>query len=232
MPARLFGLLRSCLVLAVFLLFGCASERAVPELITLTELAPRRVTAGDVVEVRGIGLPVGDVGSARVVFRGELYRPGEPALRGQVIDVEGAKLERDRVSFEVTESLLDRFTGGDDEAVHTTFRGSVEVWLPGASSGLPVHGVVKGTSVLDIEPRTPRRSVVEERERTTNEALGFLGLELGRADGDGVVVRGVRPDSPAARAGLQKDDVIVIFGGVTVLGSTDVLPNGRDGNVS
>ncbi|NUO50340.1 MAG: hypothetical protein HOV80_15910 [Polyangiaceae bacterium] len=231
MPARLRGLLRLCLVLSL-LLMGCASERAIPELIALTELAPDSVGAGDVVEVRGVGLPVGDVGSARVVFAGDLHRPGEPALRGRRIEVEDARLERDRVTFELTDELLDRFTGHGDEALHTTFRGTVEVWLPGAASSLPVHGVLKGTTVLEIEPRAPRRPVLEERERSAREAHAFLGLDLAGADRGGMTVASVRPGSPGARAGLEKDDIIVIFSGVTVLSPADAVPSGREERVS
>ncbi len=230
MPARLRGLLCLCLVLSLCL-FGCASERAIPELIALTELAPDRVGVGDMVEVRGVGLPVGDVGSARVVFIGDFHRPGEPALRGRRIEVEDARLERDRVAFELTDDLLDRFTGHGDEALHTTFRGTVEVWLPGASSSLPVHGVLKGTTVLEIEPRAPRRPVLEERERAAREAHAFLGLDLAGADRGGMTVASVRPGSPAARAGLEKNDIIVIFAGVTVLSPGDAVPSGREERV-
>lgn len=207
---------------------GCASERAVPELITLTELAPKSVTAGDVVEVRGVGLPVGEVGAARVVFRGDLARPGERRLVGQSIEIENAKVERDKVTFEVTEELLDRFTGGGDEALHTSFRGAVEVWLPSAASALPVHGSVRGVSVLEIEPRAPRRSIVEARAEQAAEAHAFLGLALEPAPGVGMRVKAVRADSPAARAGVQENDTIVVFCGVSALSATDVLPSGHE----
>lgn len=230
MARRLGQVLLFCLVIAALALVsaGCATERAVPELITLTELVPRRVSAGDLVEVRGVGLPVGDVGYARVIFRGALHRPAERPMPAQTIEVENAKLERDKVTFEVTEELLDRFTGSGDEALHTTFRGSVEVWLPGAASALPVHGSVRGISVLEIDPRAPRRAVVEERARHASEAHAFLGLDLEPAGGEGLTVKAVREGSPAARAGLLKDDIIVTFAGVSAFDATDVVPSGRE----
>lgn len=220
--------LRFWLLSVVFAMVGCASERAVPELVTLTELAPKSASAGDVVEVRGVGLPVGEVGAARVVFRGDVSRPGERPLRGQSIEVENAKIERDKVTFELTPELLDRFCGSGDDALHTTFRGSVEVWFPNAASALPVHGSIHGVSVLEIEPRAPRRAMVEARAEQAAEAHAFLGLVLEPAGGLGMLVKAVRPDSPAARGGVHENDIIVVFDGVSSLAATDVLPSGHE----
>jgi membrane-associated protease RseP (regulator of RpoE activity) len=46
----------------------------------------------------------------------------------------------------------------------------------------------------------------------SEEASEVLGAQLGLQPGDGLVVVFVEPDSPAARAGLQKHDVMVEFG--------------------
>src|SRR4051812_46436422 len=42
---------------------------------------------------------------------------------------------------------------------------------------------------------------------STEEASEVVGAQLGLQPGDGLVVRFVEPDSPAAKAGLQQNDV-------------------------
>ncbi len=220
-------ILRACLVVALLWLVGCNRARRVPELLTLTELLPGTVQAGDRLEVRGVGLPAGDVTSGRVVFRGDVLRPGEPALRGVVIEAHEARVERDRVLLDVSPELAERFTGGGDAARHATFRGAVEVWLPGHERGLPVHGAIRGETVLDVTPRAQREAVVSAREREAEELLAFLGLELQRADSGRFGVASVRDGGLAQRAGLARGDEIERADGVTVLAPTDLVPSGH-----
>lgn len=213
------------LALAALLLLGCQSSRNVPELLTLSEIVPRTIGPNDRIDVIGRNLPVGQVGQARVVFRGDLHRPGRPPLVDQVIEVEDARLERDRISFEIDDLVLERFAGAGDGASHTTFRGRVEAWLPGASSSMPVFGSLKGEVVLDILPREASRPVRDAREEEARAAHAFFGWELEPADGHaGLLVRSVRPDGPAARAGIGPGDVLIAFEGVSVLDVTDVVP--------
>jgi len=47
---------------------------------------------------------------------------------------------------------------------------------------------------------------------STEEASNALSAQLGMQPGDGLVVAFVQPDSPAAKAGLQKNDVLVEMG--------------------
>src|SRR5215472_15445746 len=46
----------------------------------------------------------------------------------------------------------------------------------------------------------------------TEEASDALSSQLGLEPGDGLVVSFIEPDSPAAKAGLQKNDVLVEMG--------------------
>lgn len=198
---------------------GCARKN-VPELLTLTDVAPHEIHPGDRVEVSGVNLPVGQVDDARVVLTGDVFRAGEPPLRGQRVEVARATLEREHVTFLADDELLGELTGGDNGA-HATFRGQLKVELPSTASGLPVFGTIKGDVVLEWVPRTPSRETRAARDRDLEDATGFLGL---RVEDDGAVtVKAVRPGSPADRAGLRDGDVIERVGGLTVLGADDLL---------
>jgi len=83
-------------------------------------------------------------------------------------------------------------------------------------------------SVLDIGPGAPRRSILGARVEAAREAHAFLGVELSAGEDGGVTVRSVRAGSPAAKAGVETDDRIVSFNGVTALAPVDVAPNGRE----
>lgn len=213
-------------------LAACDSRRAVPELLDVSDVVPRRVQAGDRFEVLGTGLPVGDAGPATVILRGDVFRPGERPMRAQTIEIEGAKIERDRVSVELDELLIERFCGRGEDAEHATFRGRVEVWVPGASQRMPVYGVIKGEIELDVLPRGADRSIDETRKREADEAQAFLGMVLEPEPTGGARVAGLRPGSPADRAGLQAGDVLTSFEAVRVLETKDVLPSGYERRVT
>jgi len=71
-------------------------------------------------------------------------------------------------------------------------------------------------------PRTLKIQVEAEHDKTpkevawlgvsTEETSDALAAQLGLQPGDGLLVAFVQPDSPAARAGLQKNDVLVEMG--------------------
>jgi NADH-quinone oxidoreductase subunit H len=233
MPPSWRRSLIGCLLIALSaLLFGCiASDRSSPELLTVTELVPHSAGLGDRVEVLGRNLPVGRVDDVRVFFRGRLARAGQPALHNQVVEVAGARLERDRVSFELDERTLERFVGPAFEARHTTFVGRVEVVLTGASK-TPVHGSIKGDVTFDVMPREIGRALRERRIEEAREAAAFFGLDLApETAGEGLDVRAVRPDSPGARAGIREGDRLLALGGVSTLDPTDIVPDARGSSV-
>jgi S1-C subfamily serine protease len=82
-------------------------------------------------------------------------------------------------------------------------RTHISEWLPvpPARDGRAELGTVR---LLKVDPGNPNK--------------GRLGLSYGEGDGQ-VVVSGVLPDSPAARAGLQKGDAIVEIDGKKVVGA-------------
>lgn len=222
-------LVRIALTLVVVLGLGCEENRSIPELLSLTEMTPRSVGPGDRVDIFGRDLPVGQVERVEVIFTGHLFRPGQAPIFDQKIVVDDARLERDRISFEMDELLLERFAGRGDDAKHTTFRGRVQVRMPGASSSMPVVGSIKSEVTLDVVPRSGTKRVRELAEEKSTAAQGFFGWSLD-ADGAGnVTVREVREGSAAARAGAKAGDALVVFNGVDVMDPTDAVPSGLEG---
>lgn len=208
---------------------ACAGDVA-PDLLHVVDVVPRSIDVGDRVEILGANLPTSDARTAVVVFEGELRRPGQAPLVGQRFEVDRAQVAGDRISFPIGEALHARICGQGDDAVHTTFRGSVTARIPSAGpGGLEVKGTAPGI-VLDFIPQTPRRAVADAREREGARALGFLGITAAPdvPPSGGIAVDGVREGSPASRAGVQPGDVIVGLEGVRILTVSDLIPSGHE----
>src|SRR5277367_1581568 len=97
--------------------------------------------------------------------------------------------------------------GGSDET------GASISSRPGSSSG---------ANVIRIESIEPDRANETAREVTwlglsTEEASEALASQLGLKPGQGLLVDFVAPDSPAAKAGIQKFDVIEQLGDQTLV---------------
>jgi NADH-quinone oxidoreductase subunit H len=210
-------------------LFGCAADNSAPELLNVIDVAPREVDVGDRIEVLGTTLPSGEAKEAKVTFTGELRRPGQAPLEAQEITVDKAQVSSDKVAMIVTEGLQSRFCGRGDEAAHTTFVGDVTVTLPSAQGGLPVKGTVKGVTINFRSP-TPRRAVLEAREKEGNRALKFMGIAISPDSpaAGGLLVSEITPASPANRAGILPGDLIVSFAGVKVNSIGDMTPSGSE----
>ncbi|MBI4701732.1 MAG: NADH-quinone oxidoreductase subunit NuoH [Deltaproteobacteria bacterium] len=217
-------------VLAVLPLLGCAVDDSA-HLVDLLDVAPRDLEVGDVVEVLGCDLPAAESRRVTIAFNGELRRPGRSPLGLTGMGVEPDRSTRDKLSFVLTESLLARFCGRGDEAVHTTFFGDVTVTFDGRSPGAPpVTGAVKHV-VLDFRPPSMRRVVMAAREAEGARALEFLGIQPAAeaTPGPGLRVAAVRSASPAARAGIVAGDLVVTFDGLTVLTAADLVPRSGAG---
>lgn len=208
------------LIASLALLVGCAMDERTPELLQVTDVVPRDLTAGDRMEILGTGFPEGR--PAKVVFEGTVHRPGrKPASFDIAVDAKSTSAQR--VELYVSEALRSAFCGSGDEAVHTTFEGDVRVVFPGATPGtLPVRGSIRGVR-LDFRPPMQKRGIVMAREREGERILSHLGIEV--ADGPsalGLLVTQVRPGSPAHEIGLFPGDLITRFEGVRVFDRSDI----------
>lgn len=80
-----------------------------------------------------------------------------------------------------------------------------------AASGGGGSSETKTLKIQVVEPDSARKEVAWLGV-STDEAPDALSAQLGLQPGDGLVVLYVQADSPAARAGLQKNDVLVELG--------------------
>ncbi len=219
------ALLFVALVLSVV---GCQQRAGGPELLQVVDVQPRDIDVGDRIEVIGINLPTGEGREAQVEFHGELRRPGQTPLIDQKIAIDRGKVSGDKVSMLFTEGLQTVFCGRGDDAIHTTFVGDVIVTMSSSTAdNAPVTGTVKGVTV-DFRPPSPRRAVLEARNKEGQRALEFMGLAV-TADSPssgGLVVEKVRPASPAEKRGILPGDLITNFQGVKVLNIGDMAANG------
>jgi hypothetical protein len=93
--------------------------------------------------------------------------------------------------------------------------GTVTVTAGGGGAGVAVSGASSGGSgivIKSIEP-TAEGSQPPRKDRpwlgvSVEEGSEALAAQLGLAPGSGLVVTYVSPDSPAAKAGLEKNDVL------------------------
>ncbi len=210
-------------------LVGCGGGGG-PDLLNVIDVSPREIEVGDRIEVLGINLPSGEARDATVTFKGTLRRPGQEPLEDKEITVEKAQLSTDKVSMIFTEGLQTLFCGRGDDAVHTTFTGDVLVTLtPNAANGVEVKGTVRGVT-MNFHSPTPRRAVIEAREKEGKRALDFFGLTVSPDSpvAGGLLVSDVKPASPADRAQILAGDVIVKFEGVKVISIGDMTPSGHE----
>ncbi len=227
MRPRTVAALLAALLCWLLILAGCSRNDEHPQLLTVLDLTPNEVDLGDRVEIIGVGFPEGR--SATLVFRGDLSRPGRPAVRDVEIRVPNAmSTSSSRIDFLFTEGLQNQFTGAGDAAIHTTFRGDVRVLFEGSRSGaMPVEGTIKNAE-LDIRSPTTTRAVLQAREKEGGRVLEFMGVTLdeNQPTAGGLLVKAVREESPGHKAGLQAGDVLVRMGGVLISSRADVQPAG------
>lgn len=216
---RLFSLLAA----AVTVLSGCARD-PLPQLIQVTDVAPRQIELGDRLEISGAGFPQGR--TAHLLFHGVVHRPGEDERGGVDVELDGEVSAPDRIQLPVSEELLTQFCGVGVHASHATFEGAVEVVFAATTPAAPpVTGSLQHVVLDVLPPSLPRAKL----DATTDEATAFLGatgLRLAPSSGavSGVVIAAVEPGSAAERAGLMVDDVIVAASGVRTSTVADLAP--------
>lgn len=199
-------------------LLGCARE-PLPQLISLTDLVPREAEVGDKLEISGSGLPQGR--TARVTFRGELHRAGEPAVHGAEVVTEGVVTASDRLEIPYTDALESELCGAGNDAVHTTFEGTVEVAFAPTSIGAPPVAATLSHVSVDFRPPLPATS---SRAREGERLIAYAGIHLVEPEsrGSGLGVASVDEGSRAEGAGFQDGDAITSFNGVRVLSVADI----------
>jgi NADH-quinone oxidoreductase subunit H len=209
------------------LLGGCRGYESLPQLVSLFDVGPRVTTQGDSLELNGASFPVKKPG--RVLLLGDLMRPGQEPERGVEVEAEGISPNGTKVEVPVTDALLARLCGRPEVALHTTFRGTVQVIFPAVTPGaLPITGSLQDV-VLDFRPSGQRKAQQLAQQEESARVLGMLGLQVNEepvASG-GLMVRGVEEGSSAHQAGIQAGDVLVSLDGWSLLDPTDVIPSGR-----
>lgn len=153
------------------------------------------------------------------------------------IRVEGSS----RLEFVVTEELLRRLARcpgerGSPELSHATLslggpgaRNSpkgVTVRIEGLTSGVAIAGTLRGPT-LDLHgPSSRRLGLNQSARREAERALDFMGLTLAPSHPSegGLRVAGVRAGSPAERAGVLPNDVLVRLDGLNLLALDDFRP--------
>lgn len=219
---RLSGLLPVVLAIACCWLLsgagGCLRE-ASPQLVRVSDIAPREVEPGDRVAVVGEGFPPGR--EARVTFRGTLHRPGEKPETAAEIAVSGVVASAEQVEVAFTETMQAMFCRAGDRASHTTFEGDLEVAFAAATAGAaPVAGVLRHV-VFDVRPSAAPSDAEQQREGAS--LLAWVGLEATPVV-SGLAVAGVARGSRAEAAGLVPGDLLTSFDGVRVATPADVVP--------
>lgn len=206
------------------LFIGCSPPNSGPGLLQLTELSAREVGRGDRLEIAGAGFPEGRI--ARLTFRGDVFRPGRPALHDVEVSIPAQTATPHLLEATISEELVSAFCGRDDGA-HATFRGDLTAgFAPRKSGAPPVAGSLQGV-VLDVEPsrqsEAERALALQEGQRFA----GFLGLTVGDASGGPLWIQKVAPDSRAADVGLAAGDVLEELAGVRLRNLSDFVPPPR-----
>lgn len=219
---RLTGLLPVLLAIACCWLLsgagGCMRE-ASPQLVRVSDIAPREVEPGDRVAILGEGFPPGR--EARVTFRGTLHRPGEKPETAAEIVVSGVVVGPEQVEVPFSETTQAMFCRAGDRSAHTTFEGDLEVAFAAATAGAaPVAGVLRNIT-LDARPAAASSDVEQQREGA--RLLAWVGLQATAASA-GLTVVSVEPGSRAEAAGISPGDTLVTFDGVRVATVGDVVP--------
>ena len=213
--------MRSPILLCLALL-ACEPAKA-PHLVTASSVASTRVVEGEAIELRGQGFPEGR--PATLVFRGELFRAGQPVDRRFELSVPAQAISSHAVATKVTRELERAFCGAETPQ-HTTFRGALEAtFTPRDHTSPPVTGGLPHV-VLDFIPSHVERATLEREHADGERFARFAGLLLDES-ASVPLVSGVMPDSASERAGVLAGDQLLELGGVSLLSTGDLMPPPR-----
>jgi NADH-quinone oxidoreductase subunit H len=219
------------LILSTLALWSCSRADQSFDLLRVLDVTPREVDLGDRIEIIGVDFPEGK--EATITFEGDLHRPGQPVQKGVTVKVNVDTSSASRIDFQLTQGLHDQLAGVGPDAVHTTFRGTINVAFNSTSTDgvkKQVSGVLNDV-VMDISPPTMRHAIVEAREGKGEKVLAALGIELdenSRTQG-GLTVKSVSDQAEtiaAKNAGILPGDVLVSLDGVNIVSKADFVPTG------
>jgi hypothetical protein len=159
---------------------------------------------------RGAGMPRGMRGEARL--SGLVFLPGQSAT---AIDarVPCRALDESLVAIEVEDAL--REVEGDGP-----FEGRLELQFGAQTSGRVVGRLDQVRARLGRRPTLEQEFLARQRAQSFQRAVGLRELMLGD---DGVSVAELDADSPAARAGLARQDVVTRLAGRPVQLARDLI---------
>jgi NADH-quinone oxidoreductase subunit H len=214
-------------LLATLACLGCERETT-PPLIQVLGVSPHEVEEGDRLVIEGVGFPEGKV--AHVAFRGDLHRPGVPAVQGVEVDVDAVASNGTVLEVPVTPAFAQLFAGAGDHAAHTTFSGDVTVaFAARATAAPPVAGTLHD-AWIDVRPEARHRATADGEAGEGERTLAFLGIkpQPEALPAGGVLIAAVDPGSRAEAARLLPGDVITEMAGVRVLSMRDLVASPGD----
>ena len=216
-PRRFRPLLAVACLWAAAGLTACGEDSRSLPLLDVETVAPETLEPGAILRIEGAGFPVAE--PARVRVQGTLSRPGEAVLEVDA-HLHGLAQDERRVEVNVDHETL-RALGG-----RGSFRGQVDVSFRGARPDQRVHGSLEGVELdLRESPDEGLRHALAlgGRAQEALEEVGLTPADENRSEG-GLRVAEVREGSPAARASIQADDVILRANGVRVFDLADLAP--------
>lgn len=137
--------------------------------------------------------------------------------------------------FDVIVALNGEKVKGPDDArkrIQSTKAGdSLKLSLKRGADSLDLQVTLGSVPSSADLPKEPEAEPLKEKEEAKQGFLGvgyaevppILGGHLGLSEGSGVLVGDVWKDSPAAKAGIEKDDILTAVDGYEVKGSADFL---------
>lgn len=213
---RLFLLGATLLCLATG--WACAPQKT-PDLLTLHSVGPPTLEQGSELRIAGDGFPERRAG--RLTLIGTVYAAARAPRKVSWPFVIVAET-RTTISHRLSEDDLREYLR---DAAHATFRGKAVVQFQPLLPGRPALSGTSETFELDLfsEQKARAQVIRPDSAEDPRRFEAYLGIELG----DDLCVRELRDDSVAAKAGLQKGDLLQTLDNVHLDSRADFLPQPR-----